>query len=278
MRKGRREPWELKSAQILKANPNIPVVPKSATLQKKWHTETGVIERMQTQLQESGKIERLARKKPRRAAPAPVAAERAFDLWDEEEEDASVGKIVAPGAGLAPGAVQGKASNGWPTVYKNDPHVLGNAVETLDPERFVSGHKRKHRSTRMAPVPSKVKAVEVAAPGASYRPEPEAHALLMSRAAAIIVQEEEKVKASRERLGLKEGQVSAPLPALCCLCLGNFRAGRLAARPRRRRRPGGGEGRESGKWGGSCSDREGEGRFGTQKRSRPLGAVAIPRG
>ena len=58
MRKGRREPWELKSTQILKANPNVPVVPKSVVLQKKWHTETGVIERMQTQLKETGKMQR----------------------------------------------------------------------------------------------------------------------------------------------------------------------------------------------------------------------------
>ena len=109
-------------------------------------------------------------------------------------------KIEAPGAGLC--KVNGKASNGWPTVYRNDPHVLENAVETLDPEQYVSGHKRKHRTTRMVPVPSKVRAVEVADAGASYRPAPEAHALLMSRAAAMIVQEEEKVKASRQRLGM----------------------------------------------------------------------------
>jgi len=203
-RKGRREPWELKSTQILSANPNIPIVPKSTVMQKKWHTQTGKLERQHTEFKESGKIAEFARKKARKAAPSPAAAERAFDLWGEEEEEASVARVVAPGAGIAP--VNAVASNGWPTLYTNNPHVLGNAVESLDPELYVSGHKRKHRTTKMIPVPSKIRAVEVVGAGASYRPHQKAHEHLMSRAAAIIVQEEEKVNAMRARLGLKEGQ------------------------------------------------------------------------
>ena len=204
VRKGRKEPWTLKSAQILSANEKIPVVPKNKNPQKKWHTETGKIERMQTQLKESGVIADLARKKARRAAPSPAAAERSFDLWGEEEEDESVAKVVAPGAGLC--SINPKASNGWPTVYRNNPLEISNAVETLDPERYLSGRRRKHRETKMKPVPSKVKPVEVAHAGASYRPHPKAHQDLMERAATMIVQEEDKVKASRARLGLKEGQ------------------------------------------------------------------------
>jgi hypothetical protein len=205
MRKGRREPWELKSTQIIKANPKIPVVPRNTIAQKKWHTETGKIERMRAELQESGQIAEYARKKLRRAAPAPAAAQRAFDLWGEEEEDPALEKVVTAGAGVCP--VNPTASNGWPTVYKNNPHVLANAVDTLDPEHGLVGtKKRKYAATQMKPVPSKVRAVEVPDAGASYRPTSQAHELLMSRAAAIIVQEEEKVKATRERLGLKEGQ------------------------------------------------------------------------
>ena len=205
MRKGRREPWALKSTQIISANPKIPVVPKNTITQKKWHTETGKLERMKAQLQETGQIAEYARKKPRRAAPAPAAAERAFDLWGEEEEDSALAKVVAPGAGVCP--VNPTASNGWPTVYKNNPHVLTNAVDSLDPERGPVGtKKRKYAATQMKPVPSKVRPVEVVEAGASYRPTPQAHELLMSRAAAMFVQEEEKVKVARERLGLKEGQ------------------------------------------------------------------------
>ena len=159
---------------------------------------------MQTQLQGSGQIAEFARKKARVAAPAPVAAERAFDLWGEEQDVEPVAKIVAPGAGLCD--INAPASNGWPTVYKNNPHVLSNAVATLDPEHFVSGRKRKHRLTQMKPVPSKTKSVPVAAQGASYRPPPQAHQALMAEAAGMIVQEEAKLAAARQRLGLKDGQ------------------------------------------------------------------------
>jgi len=65
----------------------------------------------------------------RRAAPAPAAAQRAFDLWGEEEEDPALEKVVTAGAGVCP--VNPTASNGWPTVYKNNPHVLANAVDTF---------------------------------------------------------------------------------------------------------------------------------------------------
>jgi hypothetical protein len=112
--------------------------------------------------------------------------------------------VVAPGAGIC--SIPATASNGWPTAYKNNPHVLENGVDTLDPEHFVSNNKRKHRSRNMKPVGSKVRAVEVVSGGASYRPSPAAHSILMSQAAAMLVQEEEKVKAQRLRLGLKEGQ------------------------------------------------------------------------
>jgi hypothetical protein len=112
--------------------------------------------------------------------------------------------VVAPGAGIC--SIPATASNGWPTAYKNNPHVLENGVDTLDPEHFISNNKRKHRSRNMKPVGSKVRAVEVVSGGASYRPSPAAHSILMSQAAAMLVQEEEKVKAQRLRLGLKEGQ------------------------------------------------------------------------
>lgn len=53
-RKGRREPWVLKSTQILSPNDKIPVLPKNTVVQKKWHTETGKLERMKAQLKETG--------------------------------------------------------------------------------------------------------------------------------------------------------------------------------------------------------------------------------
>jgi hypothetical protein len=58
--------------------------------------------------------------------------------------------------------------------YRNDPMVLENAV----PEGAVSGRKRKAAS-RLKPEVSKYSAVEVAAAGASYRPDAAAHKALM---------------------------------------------------------------------------------------------------
>ena len=168
---GRREPWEMKSTNILKANDKIPVLGRQSGGKRARETEAKRVEEMAERIRAG---EQVFKKKKKMNKPG------LFDLWAEEE--------------------QPDFTQQWPVKFKNDPMLLESAVR--DDGKFISKTANR-RASRLKPEPSKHKAVAVVHPGAAYRPESEAHAALMSKVAAKIVEEDEKKEELKRRLGGK---------------------------------------------------------------------------
>lgn len=168
---GRREPWEMKSTNILKSNDKIPVLGRQSGGKRARETEAKKIEGMVERIRAGEQVVKKKKKKTKSGL---------FDLWAEEDQPDFTAQ--------------------WPVKFKNDPMLLENAVR--DDGKFISKTANR-RAARLKPEPSKHKPVSVVHPGAAYRPESGAHAALMAKVASKIVEEDEKKEELRRRLGGK---------------------------------------------------------------------------